>query len=97
MKRLTIGVVVLLSLVLVTSAGAAVFTIHGDWRMGSFKVKRDGTLRGAIGAFGSTGSRDRNGEVCSPLATPWPQDRLLQPRRVEPMQASERILLQRSR
>ena len=65
LKRLTIGAVVTLSLVLVASAGAAVFTIHGDWRMGSFKVKRDGTLRGAIDAFGPTGSRDRNGEVCT--------------------------------
>src|SRR5215211_5069592 len=65
MKRLIVGVVVALSFVLVASAGAAVFTIHGDWRMGSFKVKRDGTLRGAIDAFGPTGSRDRNGEVCT--------------------------------
>lgn len=70
MKRLTIGAVVTLSLVLVASAGAAVFTIHGDWRMGSFKVKRDGTLRGAIDAFGPTGSRDRNGEVCT---VRWPR------------------------
>jgi hypothetical protein len=70
MKRLTIGAVVTLSLVLVASAGAAVFTIHGDWRMGTFKVKRDGTLRGAIDAFGPTGSRDRNGEVCT---VRWPR------------------------
>jgi len=95
MKRLTIGAVVTLSLVLVASAGAAVFTIHGDWKMGSFKVKRDGTLRGAIDAFGPTGSRDRNGEVCT---VRWPRHGLkivfYNLGRVEPMQASQWILLQ---
>jgi hypothetical protein len=52
-------------LVAAPSIGAAGFTIHGDWKMGSFAVKRDGTLRGAIQAFGQPGSKARNGEVCT--------------------------------
>jgi hypothetical protein len=35
-------------LVAAPTIGAAGFTIHGDWKMGSFGVKRDGTLGGAI-------------------------------------------------
>jgi hypothetical protein len=53
------------ALALTGSAGSAVFTIHGDWRMGSFRVKGDGTLGGAIDAFGKPGSRDRNGGACT--------------------------------
>jgi hypothetical protein len=56
---------VTVALALAASAGSAVFTIHGDWKMGSFKVKRDGTLGGAINAFGQPGSQERNGEVCT--------------------------------
>ena len=64
--RLMVGAaVVAIAFALAASASAAVFTIHGDWKMGSFKVKRDGTLGGAIDAFGEPGSRDRNGEVCT--------------------------------
>ncbi len=33
--------------------------------MGSFAVKRDGTLRGAVDAFGEPGAKARNGEVCT--------------------------------
>jgi hypothetical protein len=56
--------------VIATSATAHVFTIHGDWRMGSFAVKRDGTLGGAIDAFGQPKSRSRDGVACT---VRWPQ------------------------
>jgi hypothetical protein len=70
-KKLTSAAAAVVAvLVLTASADAAVFTIHGDWRMGSFAVKRDGTLAGAIRAFGQPGSRDRNGEVCTAR---WPR------------------------
>jgi hypothetical protein len=65
-RRLSsLGAAIVAGFVLTAEAGAAGFTIHGDWRMGSFKVKRDGTLRGAIDAFGQPGSRERNGEICT--------------------------------
>jgi hypothetical protein len=71
MKRFTISLAILAALLLVpASAGAAVFTIHGDWKMGSFAVKRDGTLGGAIDAFGRPASRDRDGEACT---VRWPR------------------------
>jgi hypothetical protein len=53
-----------------TSAGAHVFTIRGDWKIGSFLVKRDGTLGGAIDAFGRPGSRHRQGVSCT---VRWPR------------------------
>ena len=56
---------VLTALVVSSSAAAAVFTIRGDWKMGSFAVKRDGTLRGAVDAFGEPSAKARNGEVCT--------------------------------
>jgi hypothetical protein len=56
---------VLAGLVLAPAASAAGFTIGGDWRMGSFAVKEDGTLRGAIDAFGSPSSKERDHEVCT--------------------------------
>jgi hypothetical protein len=66
MKRLMIGAAVVATVFsLAASASAAVFTIHGDWKMGSFKVKRDGKFAGAIDAFGQPGSRDRNGDACT--------------------------------
>jgi hypothetical protein len=52
-------------LVVASAASAAGFTIRGDWRMGSFAVKSDGTLRGAIDAFGSPSSKERNHEICT--------------------------------
>jgi hypothetical protein len=55
----------LTALVVSSSAAAATFTIRGDWKMGSFAVKRDGTLRGAVDAFGHPSERIRNGEVCT--------------------------------
>ncbi len=65
MKLVTATVAVVAALVLTSSAAAAVFTIRGDWKMGSFAVKKDGTLRGAVDAFGQPSSRARNGEVCT--------------------------------
>jgi hypothetical protein len=65
LKFVTALVALAAALVLTSSAASAVFTIRGDWKMGSFAVKRDGTLRGAVGAFGLPTERIRNGEVCT--------------------------------
>ena len=56
----------------VAPASAQTFTIRGDWKMGTFLVKRDGTLRGAIDAFGTPGDRDRRfgGAACT---VRWPR------------------------
>ena len=51
------------TLALVPSAQAAL-VIQGDAKLGSFEVKRDGTLRGAIEAFGRPGSLRRSGLTC---------------------------------
>ena len=64
MKLITATVALVAALVLTSSAAAAVFTIRGDWRMGSFAVKKDGTLRGAVDAFGQPTTKIRNGESC---------------------------------
>jgi hypothetical protein len=70
-KRLvTVIAAAAVALTAATSASAHVFTIHGDWKIGSFAVKRDGTLRGAVDAFGQPGSRTRHGEACT---VRWPQ------------------------
>jgi hypothetical protein len=53
-----------------TSAGAHSLTIRGDSKIESFLVKRDGTLGGAIDAFGRPGSRHRHGESCT---VRWPR------------------------
>ena len=70
MKLITATVALVAALVLTSSAAAAVFTIRGDWRMGSFAVKKDGTLRGAVDAFGQPTKKIRNGESC---AVRWTQ------------------------
>jgi hypothetical protein len=58
MKKLMVTVAAGAALLVgAASAHAHTFTIRGDWKMGSFFVKRDGTLRGAINAFGIPGSR----------------------------------------
>jgi len=70
-RKLVIGVAAAAAmLAAVASASAHVFTIRGDWRMGSFAVKRDGTLRGAISAFGMPGDKNRDGSVC---IVRWPR------------------------
>ncbi len=63
-KGLTATLATAAALIFSAAAGAHTFTIGGDWKMSSFAVKRDGTLGGAIDAFGQPGSRDRNGEIC---------------------------------
>jgi hypothetical protein len=69
--RLTLCLAIfVIALLAPASASTAAFTIHGDWKMGSFAVKRDGTLGGAIDAFGRPASRDRNGESCT---VRWPR------------------------
>lgn len=71
MKRLVIGVAAA-GVVFITAASASahVFTIRGDWKLGTFAVKRDGTLRGAIDAFGRPGSKERDGVAC---VVRWPR------------------------
>ena len=60
MRKLVIGIAVSAALLLAAAPAAAhTFTIRGDWKIGPFLVKRDGTLRGAIEAFGMPGERDR--------------------------------------
>jgi hypothetical protein len=61
---------VVVALAATASASAHVFTIRGDWRIGSFAVKSDGTLGGAIDAFGQPGSRERHGIACT---VRWPR------------------------
>jgi len=65
LKLFIATVVALTALVVTSSAAAAVFTIRGDWKMGSFAVKEDGKLRGAVDAFGKPSAKVRNGEVCT--------------------------------
>jgi hypothetical protein len=73
-------------LVIAPAGSAAGFTIGGDWRMGSFAVKADGTLRGAIDAFGSPGSKERNSEICTvAVDATRPPHHLLQPWRQQSM------------
>jgi hypothetical protein len=70
-KRLIVATAAIaVTLSVVASASAHVFTIRGDWKIGSFLVKRDGTLRGAIDAFGRPGSRHREGVACT---VRWPR------------------------
>ena len=50
-------------------SSSASFVVRGDTRIGSFAVKKDGTLSGAIGAFGEPAHLRRRYESC--VAT-WP-------------------------
>jgi hypothetical protein len=68
--RLVTAIAAAVALAGATTASAHVFTIHGDWRIGSFAVKRDGTLAGAIDAFGRPGTRERHGVACT---VRWPR------------------------
>jgi hypothetical protein len=71
MKRLVVGMsAIAVMAVGAASASAHEFTIRGDWKIGSFLVKRDGTLGGAIDAFGMPGSRARSGVSCT---VRWPR------------------------
>jgi hypothetical protein len=69
MKKLILAVAIVAMLLPAAPSGAHVFTIHGAWRIGDFAVKRNGTLAGAIRAFGDPGSRHRRGESC---VVRWP-------------------------
>jgi hypothetical protein len=72
-RRLVTGLVAgAVLLVAAASASAHTFTIRGDWKIGSFLVKRDGTLRGAIDAFGKPADRERRagGAAC---VVRWPR------------------------
>jgi hypothetical protein len=71
MKRLMIAAAAItVTLSVPASASAHVITIQGDWKIGSFLVKRDGTLGGAIDAFGRPASRHREGFTCT---VRWPR------------------------
>jgi hypothetical protein len=54
----------LLALLAAAPARAHVFTIHGASKIGAYEVKRDGTLAGAIAAFGEPTERDRRRNKC---------------------------------
>jgi hypothetical protein len=71
MRRIVSGWAVLtVALALASPASAHELTIYGDWKIGSFLVKRDGTLAGAIAAFGKPASRVRDGLACT---VRWPR------------------------
>ena len=61
----TVGAVAAtLALAAVAAGATASPVIQGDYRIGTFAVKRDGSLRGMIRAFGEPSSARRRGEVC---------------------------------
>jgi hypothetical protein len=72
MKKLIAAAAGAVLLIAPASASAHDFTIRGDWKMGSFLVKRDGSLRGAIDAFGAPGDRDRRSGGASCVVR-WPR------------------------
>jgi hypothetical protein len=70
-NRLVLGAAVAASVaVLAQPARAHVFTIEADSKIGSFAVKRDGTLAGAIAAFGTPAETFRDDVVCTAR---WPE------------------------
>jgi hypothetical protein len=53
------------ALVLAPAASAAPWPVlHGDFRIGHYRVKADGSLRGAVSNMGEPDSRTRRGETC---------------------------------
>ena len=48
----------------IAAAASPARVIQGDYRIGTFAVKRDGSLRGMLRAFGDPSSVRRRGEVC---------------------------------
>jgi hypothetical protein len=51
---------------LAASAPAAAEVVRGDWRLGGYRVKADGTLGGALAAFGEPSRLARTSEItCS--------------------------------
>jgi molybdopterin converting factor small subunit len=73
MIRAVLILTTLLALVPAAQAAPAAIVIQGDAKLGRFDVKRDGTLRGAIAAFGRPGSLRRSGLSCYAR---WPRIRL---------------------
>lgn len=64
MKRAPLIAIVLVAAAVPAQASAASFVIRGDEKIGTFAVKADGSLRGAITAFGQPGRLRRQGESC---------------------------------
>jgi hypothetical protein len=63
--RIALAVVLLACAAAVAHAAAPTYVVVADERIGSFRVKSDGTLGGAIGAFGKpTSVRGSGGESC---------------------------------
>jgi hypothetical protein len=64
MRSLALGTIAVAALLLGASAAAAApsFVIRGDTRIGTFAVQSDGSLAGAIRAFGTPRLR-RTGEA----------------------------------
>ncbi len=93
MIRALLVTTVLVALVAPERASAVSFVIRGDERLGTFAVKADGTLSGAIRAFGQPGRLRKKGESCTSQLRP--DDLLLQPGRPGPVQAEVRPLLER--
>lgn len=67
------AVVILAAALALVPAAQAAIVIQGDTQLGRFEVQRDGTLRGAIAAFGRPGSLRRSGLSCYAR---WPRIRL---------------------
>ena len=53
-----------LVLAAIAAAASSAPVVQGDYRIGAFAVKRDGSLRGMIRAFGEPSGMRRRGEVC---------------------------------
>ncbi|HXV58681.1 MAG TPA: hypothetical protein VD704_12510 [Gaiellaceae bacterium] len=51
---------------LAAAAPASAAVVHGDWRLAGYRVKADGTLRGALEAFGQPSRLTRTSDItCS--------------------------------
>jgi hypothetical protein len=71
-KRLAFATVVFAALAgSVSSASAASYVIQGDYKIGAFAVKDNGTLDGAIRAFGRPTSMRYSGRTTSGCVVRW--------------------------
>jgi hypothetical protein len=59
-KRLAAAIALTAALALAPSAAARSFVIQGDYKLGGYAIKRDGSLAGAISEFGRPTSIRRN-------------------------------------
>jgi hypothetical protein len=68
MTRRVVLLVLAVAIVCVSAAGAvSSYVVQGDYKIGGYAVKADGTLAGAIDEFGAPSSRRRKfsqGEGC---------------------------------